>query len=245
MSNELAGEQISPVAVWVAAQSVITRAGLESLVRSDKRFQIAGSSSGDINNFLLASPLSPLDWQPDVVLFDVANANEINLLSKHLNTTEEVNRPIVLLLAPELQTRQLLRKILVGKTVRGVLARDVSGEEITAAIIAAAENLFVIAPEILELLTNQNEQIDLSLPPTKNDLKNPLSLDFPLDTLTAREQEILELLAEGAGNKQIANRLNISNHTVKFHVASIFAKLAVSTRTEAVTEGLRRGLILL
>jgi DNA-binding CsgD family transcriptional regulator len=66
-----------------------------------------------------------------------------------------------------------------------------------------------------------------------------------IETLTPREAEVLEMLADGASNKSIAYQLNISEHTVKFHVASIFAKLGVNTRTEAVTLALRRGLILL
>jgi len=63
--------------------------------------------------------------------------------------------------------------------------------------------------------------------------------------LTPREMEVLRLMAEGAANKTIAWKLDISEHTVKFHVASIFAKLNAGTRTEAVTQGVRRGLILL
>jgi ATP/maltotriose-dependent transcriptional regulator MalT len=63
--------------------------------------------------------------------------------------------------------------------------------------------------------------------------------------LTGREVEILGLLAEGLGNKAIAGRLGISEHTVKTHVTSVFAKLAVSTRAEAVANAIRLGLIML
>jgi len=63
--------------------------------------------------------------------------------------------------------------------------------------------------------------------------------------LTRREAEVLTMLAEGVGNKTIAARLRISEHTVKFHIASIFSKLGASSRTEAVTLGARQGLILL
>ena len=65
------------------------------------------------------------------------------------------------------------------------------------------------------------------------------------DVLTAREREVLELLASGLSNKEIAWRMKISEHTVKFHVASIFAKFDVSTRTEAVMRGIRQGLIMM
>jgi NarL family two-component system response regulator YdfI len=63
------------------------------------------------------------------------------------------------------------------------------------------------------------------------------------EALSPREIEVLRLMAEGASNKTIAWRLNISEHTVKFHVNSIFSKMGVSTRTEAVMGGLRAGLV--
>ena len=61
--------------------------------------------------------------------------------------------------------------------------------------------------------------------------------------LTSREREVLRLMANGLGNKIIANELGISTHTVKFHVAAVFAKLGVHSRTEAVAAGLRMGLV--
>jgi DNA-binding NarL/FixJ family response regulator len=67
----------------------------------------------------------------------------------------------------------------------------------------------------------------------------------PLEELTAREMEVLQLLAEGLPNKSIAQRLDISEHTVKFHVNSILRKLEAQSRTEAVVQATRLGLILL
>jgi DNA-binding NarL/FixJ family response regulator len=65
------------------------------------------------------------------------------------------------------------------------------------------------------------------------------------EPLTRREREVLQMLASGLGNKLIAARLVISEHTVKFHVASILGKLGAGSRTEAVSIGIRRGLVLL
>jgi DNA-binding NarL/FixJ family response regulator len=65
------------------------------------------------------------------------------------------------------------------------------------------------------------------------------------EPLTARETEVLQLLAQGLANKQIAVALGISEHTVKFHISSIYGKLEVTNRTEAVRAGARRGLVLL
>ncbi|HEY6285481.1 MAG TPA: response regulator transcription factor, partial [Ktedonobacteraceae bacterium] len=68
---------------------------------------------------------------------------------------------------------------------------------------------------------------------------------LPDEALTGREREVLELLSQGLPNKLIARRLQISEHTVKFHVSSIYAKLGASSRTDAVSRGVRRGLITL
>ena len=66
-----------------------------------------------------------------------------------------------------------------------------------------------------------------------------------VEELSPREVEVLRSMAEGFGNKEIATRLGISDHTVKFHISSILAKLGVASRTEAVTQGIRMGLVLL
>lgn len=65
----------------------------------------------------------------------------------------------------------------------------------------------------------------------------------PIEHLTPREHDVLVLVADGLRNREIANRLGISEHTVKFHLAAIFGKLAAASRTEVVRKALRLGLI--
>ena len=113
--------------------------------------------------------------------------------------------------------------------VRAVLPADASAAEILAGIEAAAAGLAAIDPRELEGLLQGTPQ-----PASETQ-----------STLTARELEVLRMLAEGEANKTIAWKLNISEHTVKFHVAQILGKLHAGTRTEAVTRGIRQGLILL
>ena len=72
---------------------------------------------------------------------------------------------------------------------------------------------------------------------------SPDSIDIPVESLTSREREVLALVADGLSNREIANALEISEHTVKFHLASIFGKLGASSRTEAVRRGLQLGLV--
>jgi DNA-binding NarL/FixJ family response regulator len=108
--------------------------------------------------------------------------------------------------------------------VWGILPTESSAEELTAAIHALSQGL-IVGPSTL-LFESENE---------------PLSHG----PLTDRESEVLGLVAKGLANKQIALALGISEHTVKFHVSSIYAKLNVTNRTEAVREGLRGGWVAL
>ncbi|NUQ86773.1 MAG: response regulator transcription factor [Anaerolineales bacterium] len=108
--------------------------------------------------------------------------------------------------------------------VWGILPTEASAEELIAAIHALSQGLIVGAPALL--FSSENEVT-------------------PQDPLTDREVEVLGLLAKGLANKQIAASLGISEHTVKFHVSSIYTKLNVTNRAEAVREGLRGGWIAL
>lgn len=109
--------------------------------------------------------------------------------------------------------------------VWGVLPTETSAEELIAAIHALSQGLIIGTPSLLFESTD-NEQLE----------RGPL---------TERESEVIGLLAKGLANKQIAVTLGISEHTVKFHVSSIYTKLNVTNRTEAVREGLRGGWIAL
>ncbi|MBC7882336.1 MAG: response regulator transcription factor [Anaerolineae bacterium] len=113
--------------------------------------------------------------------------------------------------------------------VKAILPLDSSASEIVAAVEAVAAGLIVLHSDF-------SERFFQNVPSTRS---------IPTQTLTPREVEVLRMLAEGTGNKTIASRLGISEHTVKFHIGSIFSKLGVSNRTEAVTLGVRQGLILL
>jgi DNA-binding NarL/FixJ family response regulator len=106
-----------------------------------------------------------------------------------------------------------------------ISSRDVTAEQLIAAVHAAAAGLHVTPVEegLAFLPREPVEEI--------------------VEPLTPREMDVLEMLAEGLSNKMIAHRLSISDHTAKFHVNSILAKLNAGTRTEAVTRGIRLGLI--
>jgi DNA-binding NarL/FixJ family response regulator len=122
---------------------------------------------------------------------------------------------------------------LAGSALRagipGVIPGDATPEEIEGAVHAVNAGLVVTTPaSLVELLPDTHA--------FEEELAEPLS---------GRELEVMNLLAEGISNKLIAHQLGISEHTVKTHVASIFAKLGASSRTEAVSRAIRRGLVML
>jgi DNA-binding NarL/FixJ family response regulator len=142
----------------------------------------------------------------------------------------------------------------------GVVQPDATTTQLQVAVMAAAQGLRVI-PNMYDSQTN-NHTLRPGKSELERDVRQPggrearsfISRDFEIDNidvvlpdeaLTAREREVLELLSRGLPNKLIARRLQISEHTVKFHVSSIYAKLGASSRTDAVSRGVRRGLITL
>jgi DNA-binding NarL/FixJ family response regulator len=111
-------------------------------------------------------------------------------------------------------------RALVAAGARGVIERDAAAADLEAAIAAVARGYIVLS---------RRQRVPPSEPPA----------------LTPRERDVLELLGGGLSNKQIGARLSLAENTVKFHVASILAKLEATTRTQAVTIGMRRGWIML
>lgn len=208
------------VLVW--AKSAITRAGLEAIVQADARFEVAGGSRS-------AEILSAMrECAPDVVLLDLADTSIARLLP---GLSDQPIAPAVVVLVDGVRRADVLRILQAG--VRAVIARESHPPEITAALEAAHDGLAVFSPEILDALL-----------PASTELAGAGELP-PGEPLTERESAVLALMAEGAGNKEIAARLHISEHTVKFHVSSILNKLGAATRTEAVTRGYKEGLILM
>ena len=110
-----------------------------------------------------------------------------------------------------------------------------TGAELQAAVTAVAQGFVVLPVAYSEQFSEQR-----AVP-----VVGALNLSSPDEALTNREREVLELVSQGLSNKLIARRLQISEHTVKFHISSISTKLGASSRTDAVSRGVRRGLITL
>ncbi len=211
------------IRVFIVAASPLIRAGLQNIL-SDDRFDIVGSAA-NLGSF----PEQLVDPESDVVLIETSD-NQHGAVLEALEEAEIPQDHAVVVLSNQSPPGWPADALRAG--IRAVLPSSVSAEQLKAALAAAAAGLVAIHP------TEVSAVIPASAPSA-----SPLSeLTEPL---TRREREVLQMLAGGLGNKEISARLSISEHTVKFHVASILGKLGASTRTEAVSLGIRHGLVLL
>jgi DNA-binding NarL/FixJ family response regulator len=165
-------------------------------------------------------------YRPDIIVWDMGWEPEehLVLLADIIGDEDEAGPAVVALLPHEEQAAGVW-----AAGVRAILLRDTTAEQLLAAITAVGQGLMVITAD----LSNQL----LSAPPTPD-------LDSS-ESLTTREHEVLQLVAEGLTNKAIAQALSISEHTVKFHINTIMGKLNAPSRTAAVVRATRLGLILL
>ncbi len=209
------------IRVQIRASSEVVKAGLESLLQNYPSLQILR----DVLDENESAEGAIADVQPDVVVAEL-ESREDEAVSEVLRAA--ANGTPVVLLVPGSATEwgDMLRQ-----GVKAVLPTNATGPQIAAATEAAAVGLVVLHPGEIETFL-------------KTQAINESSEVLP-EALTLREIEVLRLLAEGLGNKEIASRLGISEHTVKFHVASVMGKLGAASRTEAVMLGIRHGLVLI
>lgn len=211
------------IRVFIVAASTLARSGLQNLL-ADRGVELVGSSS-DIDS--IEGALA--DAEAEALVIDASGANAQSLLDSLARSELASETPIVVLAGnfPPNWSSEALRN-----GVRAVLPVDVSRDQLAATLQAVTAGLLVLHPaEIAAVLPAASPA-----PPSLTELAEPL---------TRREREVLQMLAAGLANKEIASRLNISDHTAKFHVASILGKLGAASRAEAVTQGIRRGLVLL
>lgn len=203
------------IEIVVYGSNSLLLAGLISTLNRQENLRVVHSS---LNQTLI----SAIEFQPDLLLLEQPDQD---WWFDPAQLPPDFDLPMILL-KDSLTFGEMNEYCSLG--FKAFLPRLIVVEEIIAAINAVMLGLIVIHPELAEF------EAESAITPVPT-----------LDYLTSREREVLQLLADGLDNKAIALQLQISKHTVKFHISSILAKLGVSSRTEAVTFGLRQGLILL
>jgi NarL family two-component system response regulator YdfI len=215
------------IRVFIVAASPLARSGLQSLL-ADRDVEIIGSAP-DIDSFVSGIA----EAEADALVVDASGEHSESLIDSFTRFELSAEIPMVVLAAgsPVPWPGETLRAGFRAG-VRAVLPVDASPDQLLAALQAVTSGLFVLHPNGVEALA-------LAASPASRQLTELA------EPLTRREREVLQMLAAGLANKEIAGRLRISDHTAKFHVASILGKLGAATRAEAVTLGIRRGLVLL
>ena len=203
--------------VVIVGDTALAAARVEAMLRGDPRLDVRVLNPAAI-------PRLETERQPAIVVL-VGSAQSTGRVLDTLAGVARTRAIVMLTARPRDAWTTRARR----HGVRAVLPHDATSEELSAAVAATAAGLLVVHPDALSVTTAA------STPPHAE----------PDGTLTPRELEILEMMAEGLSNRAIAARLKISRHTVKFHVGAILTRLGARTRAEAVTVGVRQGLLAL
>jgi len=203
-----------PLQELVSAQPVLV-VGEDPLVRESVVRRVRGRASESVSS---SAAEAAARTSAEVVLWDLGPSTAGN----HGYRFDSVQAPVIALAPADAKALPLL-----SAGAAAVLRRDVSGDALRSAIDSVKQGLKVIDPELLDT-------------PARG--QTPTASRSAAE-LTPREHDVLELLAVGLSNKQIAAKLGISSHTAKFHIGAILSKMDAATRTEAVVRAVQRGLI--
>jgi len=209
------------IRIALISPTLTLRVGLRALLGDADDVTVVGEGSSLAESDLYA------EEEADVLVLAAASFSRADLDDR---LAEAQTPPALLLLVDEQTDIPNLAKL--SLRAWGVLSLESSEEELQAALRALHEGLIAGTPNLLEAL--------LARRPAAGEAQESLA-----EALTPREIEVLQLLSEGLANKQIALELEISEHTVKFHISSIYSKLWATNRAEAVRLGIQRGLVIL
>ncbi len=205
------------VRVLITDDHGVVRQGLRMFLSLDPELEVVGEATNGDEALRMARELSP-----DVVLMDLVMP-VMDGISATGAIRSELPHVEVIALTSVLEDASVTGAVKAGAI--GYLMKDTEAEELGRAIKAAAEGRVYLAPEAAARLMRE--------------VRTPESPE----TLTERETEVLQLLARGKANKQIATSLYVTEKTVKAHVSSILAKLGVQSRTQAALYAVRAGLV--
>jgi DNA-binding NarL/FixJ family response regulator len=209
------------IRVLIAATTPMLRAGLRGLLASSA-VQVVGETA------------TLTERAVDLADVDVIVVADEALLAEVARSDLDEGRLALVVLSHDEQPLEALRAL----PLRGwaLAPLDASATELQSVVGAVAQGMIVLPLALADRLLGQRAVHSVLTEPLAEPLAEPL---------TAREREVLDLVSQGLSNKLIARALQISEHTVKFHVSSIYTKLGASSRTDAVSRGARYGLITL
>lgn len=210
-----------PIRILIADDHPVFRFGLKALLEAEADTEVVGEATSGKEAVALASAL-----QPDVILMDL-NMPDLNGLEATRQITE-ANRETGILVITMFDDDSVFAAMRAG--ARGYVLKGAEGEETLRAIRAVANGEAIFSPAVAERMMHFMTQPRAAVAET------------PFPELTAREQEVLELVAQGLTNTAIAERLVLSPKTIRNHVSNIFGKLQVADRVEAIIRAREAGM---
>ena len=207
--------------ILLADDHAILRQGLRRILESYPGFEVVAEAATGVQAVDLAR-----EFQPDVAILDVAMP-ELNGLEATAQILKRAPRTAVLILSMYNDARYVSRALRAG--ARGYLLKDSVEEDLVKAIQLACQGKTFFSPAVASLV-----EFAPGSAPTVEDR---------YELLTGRERQVYQLLAEGKSNKDAANLLNLSLHTVETHRTRIMEKLDVHSPAELVLSAVRRGLV--
>jgi DNA-binding NarL/FixJ family response regulator len=212
---------LTPVRVLIVDNQAVTRAGLRRLLESYPGIHIVGEATDGVQ-----AVSETLELGPQLVLMDTQLPNGQSM--EALRQIKQLNLDThVLLLATQDREEYLYETLRAGAD--GYVLKDIAPDELVQAVRTVARGEVMVQSQLAGKLLSRFGKQGRGI--------------APYESLTARELEVLRLLARGLRNKEIAARLYVSERTVNFHLANIYQKLNVSGRTEALSKALEQGLI--
>jgi len=212
---------MAKIRIVLADDHVILRQGTPQLLEHEPDIEVVGEASNGAEAVELVSKL-----KPDIVIIDVAMPG-MNGIEATKKIKEILPGTKILVLTGYDYDEYIFSLLEIGAA--GYLLKDVSGDDLVGAVRAVYQGEPVLHPAVMRKLMNR-----FKTPTTRQ-------TETPIDVLSEREMEVLKLAVSGKSNKDIADALNISLRTVQAHMRSIFNKLGVGSRSEAIVSGLKKG----
>ncbi len=221
MSNLSKKEEIR---IFIADEHNLFREGLRLILSQDEHLKVVGEATSGQDAFNEIGSI-----KPDVVLLDIDISNS-NILDDINNVKQESPETKIILLTSKIREDIVYKALNAG--ANGYVLKDSSAEELVKAIQSVQEGELWLERKMITRMFkgHRSQKAEESWEPS------------PEDQLTPREKEVLQLLSKGLTNKEIAQKLFISEKTVKSHLSSIFRKLKVAKRLQAILYAVKRGL---